>query len=97
MTRLSRRGTRPATRRSHKAALAVTVDGDVLVNVACFDGSDATMVVLRRALAERGPVFVGVVLSTAERREVLTWLTNAAFEGVGYIIGRRQRRARRRA
>lgn len=95
---MSRRADRKvAARRAHRAALAVTIDGDILVNVAGFDGSDAMPSILRRALAERGPLFVGVVLSTAERREALAWLANAAFEGAGHLIGRRQRRARRRA
>lgn len=81
--------------RAHAAALAFTVDGDVLINGACFDGSNAMSAVVQRALDQPGRVFVGVVLTKREVAEALGWLTEAATEGTGYIIGRRQRRSGR--
>lgn len=83
--------------RAHSAAVAVTIDGDVLLNVACLDGSNALPALLQLAVEQPGRVFIGVVMNERERREVLEWLSDAAFEGTGFIAGRRQRRSRSRA
>jgi hypothetical protein len=82
--------------RVERAALAFTLSGEVLVNAASFDGPDTPRALLLRALEQKGRVFVGVTLSVSEAAEAIEWLRNAEHEGAGHIIGRRQRRRRRK-
>ena len=84
-----------SSRRIHPAALAVTSDGDLLVNVARYDSETDPGRLLRRALRDGGSLFVGVTLSPDESREAKHRLDESAHEGAAHILGRRTHLRRR--
>ncbi len=69
-------------------------DGSLLVNIAHLETSQDPAVLLERAIAERGEVFIGVRLEPREAKEVLRLLDDRAAEAAGVIGGRRHRRRR---
>jgi hypothetical protein len=86
------------TRRLHRAALAVALDGSVLANLAMLENLSNLGEVLA-AVRDRGcEVFVGVRLDDAELVQVRERLDDAAAEVAAEIYGQRRRRetARRR-
>jgi len=83
------------SRRVHDAALAVTLDGTMLVNLAEFGGKKLSPeALLRAALEQPGALFIGVSLTVRETEETLQRIDNAGVEAAAYVIGARQRRRR---
>jgi hypothetical protein len=79
----------------HEGALAVTLDGTILVSAAqFFRQSKDPQELLRLALAEEGEVFIGVALTENETGLTLMRLDNDAAEAAAKVIGERQRRRR---
>lgn len=58
------------SRRIHRAELAVTTSGAVLLNVVTIDGTRDLAELLKLAASQRGEVFVGVVLAPSEVRRL---------------------------
>lgn len=54
------------SRRIHRSELALSVSGSVLLNMTAIDGTLDLPALLTLAMAQRGEVFIGVVLSTSE-------------------------------
>ncbi len=54
------------SRRINKAELALTTSGKILLNVAPLDEDLDSAALLKLAMAQRGDLFIGVVLSPAE-------------------------------
>ena len=79
-----------------RAQLAVTSDGDVLLNVARFDVPKKVEEVVRMALRQRGAVFIGVALSPTEVRRLLDEAAMLQPNATGPMVGRRQRGTLRR-
>ncbi len=79
------------------APFAVTVGGDIVANVSHVCDTKDPKKVLEKALAGKGKVFIGVVLTPAERRFLLRWADDSAAEVAAWIWGARLRRARRRS
>lgn len=77
--------------------LAVSSAGTVFVNVAYFDGVETPAEMLDRALAEPGALFVGIALDGADMKNVEPRIASACREASAFVIGRRQRLARRRS
>jgi hypothetical protein len=77
-----------------RTPLAVTSDGEVLLNVGELDVRHAVNALVRLAKAEPGAVFIGVVLGRREvqrlLRDVRLILPNATLKVVGRRIGRRR-------
>jgi hypothetical protein len=91
----------PPAPRLHPAAFALASDGTIFLNIADAIDPDRASVdlletALRQALAISDRVFIGVPLRGRERAEVLRRLADAAGDAAGQLVGRRQRRARRR-
>ncbi len=84
------------SRRVHRAALAVTTDGTMLVNLAHFGGEKNAREVFRQALEEKGELFIGVVLSKRETDDTVARLDNASAEAAAIVVGKRRRRARKK-
>jgi hypothetical protein len=82
--------------RLHDDAFAVTVAGDILANVSHANGTKDVKKVFEKALAMNGKVFIGIVLTPAERKFLLRWADDSAAEVTAWIWGARQRRTRRR-
>ncbi|MGO9836761.1 MAG: hypothetical protein ACLP1X_21400 [Polyangiaceae bacterium] len=80
--------------RLHEAALAVTLDGTVLVSMAHLVPKGDPRRLLARALREGQDVFVGVALTDQESAFVLARLDNAGAEAAARISADRQRRRR---
>lgn len=92
MPDVSVRGGVPAVKRPVRAPLAITSDGDVLLNVAeLMDGPERERL-LREAVRTNAPVFIGVRLTTAEIDAILEHVDNALAETVGRLVGHRRRR-----
>jgi hypothetical protein len=72
----------------------IAADGSVLLNVAHLETSQDPKVLLDRAMAEGGELFIGVRLVPREAREALRLLDDRAAEAAGVIGGRRHRRRR---
>ena len=85
------------SRRTSTDPLALSSAGTVFVNVAMFDGVETPAEILDRALAEPGDLFVGVALSQEDLENVRPRITSACREAAAFVIGRRQRAARRRS
>jgi hypothetical protein len=79
-----------------RAPLAVSSDGNVLLNVARFDVPKKIEDIVRTALRQRGAVFIGVALSAAEVRRLLDEAAMVLPNVTGPLVGRRQRRTLRR-
>jgi hypothetical protein len=74
-----------------RAPLAVTSDGDVLLNVARFDEPKKIEEIVRMAVRQRGAIFIGVALSPTEARRLLDDAAMVLPNVTGPIVGRRQR------
>ncbi len=79
-----------------RAPLAVTSDGDVLLNVAGFDEPERIEEIVRMALRQRGAVFIGVALSRAEARRLLDEVAMVLPSVTTPMEARRQRGTRPR-
>ena len=79
-----------------RALLAVTSEGEVLLNVARFDVPKKIEDIVRTALRQRGAVFIGVALSPAEVRRLLDEAAMVLPNVTGPLVGRRQRGTLRR-
>ena len=79
-----------------RAQLAVTSEGDVLLNVARFDVANRVEDVVRMALRQRGAIFIGVALSPAEVTRLLDEAAVLLPNATGPMVGRRQRGILRR-
>jgi hypothetical protein len=75
---------------------AIGADGAVYVNAALFDGVEAPDEILERAMAEPGQVFIGVKLGEEDMKLVAPRIASACREAAAFVIGRRQKLARRR-
>ncbi|PKN45647.1 MAG: hypothetical protein CVU63_08610 [Deltaproteobacteria bacterium HGW-Deltaproteobacteria-20] len=75
---------------------ALGADGKVYVNVALFDEVETPEEILERALDEPGDVFIGVELDEQDMNLVSPRVASACREAAAYVIGRRQKLARRR-
>lgn len=91
-----RRSMSVVSRTLELASFAVLSTGNVVVNVAVFDGVASLEEALKLALVQRGPVFIGLHLEDRELAGPLDRVKHMAAEAAAHIIGRRQRRARRR-
>jgi hypothetical protein len=80
------------SRQIHRAPLALASDGTVLVNLAEFDGPRSLGAFLEKAMAQKGAVFVGVQMTPAEVRRVLSDVSDNYKEAAAYVAGRRQKR-----
>ena len=85
------------SRKAHRAALAITSEGEVLVNLAMFDVAKELDVLLAAARRQEGEVFIGVVLSPAEITFVLTELHHAFRDASSWVVGGRQRKRKGRS
>jgi hypothetical protein len=83
------------SRQVHQAAFAIASDGTLLLNVAHVDRRLSPSQLLQWALEQRGKVFVGLQMSPAETKKVVKWSGDVHTEAVAYILGPRERRARR--
>lgn len=81
-------------RRVHLAPIALTSDGDVLINIAKLASSADFETIVRAAEREHRAIFVGVMLSSRETEFAMARLDNAADETAACIVGRRRRRSR---
>lgn len=71
---------------------AVTVDGKVLMNARCLDDVDLAELAKRKT-----GVFIGVVLTRGEVRELLVRMYDASAETAAFFSGKRRRRVPRRS
>jgi hypothetical protein len=78
----------------HQAAFAVTSDGTLLLNAAHADVCLAPSRLLQWALSQPGRIFIGVQMSPAEAKRLLSWCKDIHTESVAYVIGPRERGAR---
>ncbi len=77
-----------------KAPVAVTVDGDIILNLTELDVPARLPAILAAMRSVSGPFFVGVVLSERERRQLQRDVDLVLPNVTGPIIGHRLRRAR---
>ena len=70
--------------RFHRARVAVTTEGAVVINVARLDSPSATALVAR-ALEDQAELFVGIVITGAERDELLKRVDDLAGDVVGDV------------
>jgi hypothetical protein len=82
--------------RLHQAPLALATDGTVLVNVARLVDRDDLDRVIEHARDQGGPIFVGVLVPTADMPGLLHDLDDAAAEIAAWVSVRRHRRGSRR-
>jgi hypothetical protein len=82
------------SRRLHEAALAVTLDGTVLIGMTHVGRERDPEALLRLALEEDGDVFIGVAMTETEGALARMRLDNAGAEAVARVVGQRQRRRR---
>jgi hypothetical protein len=80
--------------RIHRADLAVTTDGAVLLNVAPFDENLGAMALVKVALVQPGEVFIGVSLSPQEVGNLIRGVGLILPNVTGPIVGRRLRSRR---
>lgn len=80
------------SRRVVVAPLAVTCEGDVLLNLWELLDDRAREHLLREVVRSKGQVFIGVRLTPAELRVALGRVDNAVAEAVGRLVGQRRRR-----
>ena len=80
----------------HPCPFALGADGTVVVNAALFDGVDTAQEIFERAIAEPGALFIGVVLDEQDMQLVAPRIASACSEAAAFVIGRRQKIARKR-
>jgi hypothetical protein len=76
------------------APMAVASDGALIITVAASTGPRDPMKLVERAVAERGQVFVGIVLSRKEVAFAMKALDDSSAEISSWIFGGRHRRRR---
>jgi hypothetical protein len=76
--------------------MAVTSDGDVLLNLAMFDIPKTVEAPVAAGVHEPGQLFVAVVVPRTEVSRVRAHLHHAQREVAAWIVGARQRRRRRK-
>lgn len=89
---MSARGGVSSVKRPLRAPLAITSDGDVLLNLVELTGAPVIERVARELAGLDAPVFVGVRLTAGEIDAVLDRIDNALAEAVGRLVGQRRRR-----
>ena len=77
------------SRRIHKADVALTSQGALVVNVAALVSAPCVETLIARALDEEGELFIGIVVSEREKQMLLERLDNAAAEALAVVIGKR--------
>ena len=77
------------SRRIHKADVAVTSRGALVVNVAALVNASYVEMLIARALDEEGEIFIGIVVTEEEKLVLLERLDNAAAEALAMVIGKR--------
>ena len=77
------------SRRIHKADVAVTSQGALVVNVAALVNAPYVDKLIARALDEEGEIFIGIVVTEEEKQVLLERLDNAAAEALAMVIGKR--------
>ena len=87
---------------SHKLArapLAITSDGEMLLNVFQFDITHKKTIdrLVAHAKDERGAVFIGVVVSATEAEQIRRELDDTSLQATFGVVAARQARARRRS
>jgi orotidine-5'-phosphate decarboxylase len=86
---------------SHKlsrAPLAITSEGEMLLNVFQFDITGKTIDrLVAQAKDERGAVFIGIVVSPTEAEQVRRDLDDTSLQASFVVVAARQSRARRRS
>jgi hypothetical protein len=91
----ARRGVRTMSRQIHRADIAVTSSGDILLNVVALDAPLRLEGLISEARRQRGAVFVGVVLGPREVRRLIDEmgpvLPNVTTRIAGPRIWRRRR------
>lgn len=80
----------------HSCPFALAADGTSLVNAALFDEVESAEEILERAMAEPGRIFIGITLTEQDMKLVTPRMADACNEASAFVIGRRQRLARRR-
>ncbi len=83
------------SRTIHRAPLALTTDGTVLVNVAGFDTPKRIETLVKLAVAQRGAVFIGIALTPAEVAHLIDQTRRILPNITGPMVVRRQRRRSR--
>ncbi len=79
------------SRRIHKAPVAVTTEGALVVNVAGF-GPTNIEGLITRALDDDAELFIGIVVEEKEQDLMMKRLDNAAAEAVAKLYGKRARK-----
>jgi hypothetical protein len=82
------------SRKIHKAPVAVTTEGALVVNVAGF-GPTNIEGLITRALDDDAELFIGIVVAETEHDSLIARLDNAAAEAVALVYGKRMRTRRR--
>jgi hypothetical protein len=85
------------SRRVSTAPMAVTSAGEILVNIAASAGPLDPLKLVERAMAERRPIFVGIVATPKEVRFALKSMDDATAEISSWIWGSRQRHLQKMA
>lgn len=75
-----------------RAPLAITCEGEIVLNVGELTHLPTRQEIIGEALRMNEPLFIGLRLTPAELRKVLARLDNAIAEGVAHIVGQRRRR-----
>jgi hypothetical protein len=78
----------------HRAPLAVTTDGTVLLNLAAFDAPKHIETLVKLAAAQPGAVFIGVALTASEVAHLVDQTRRILPNVTGPMAVRRQRRSR---
>ena len=72
-------------------ACSLTILASVLVNLAEFDGPRSPEAFFKRALREKGAVFIGVRVAPVELRRALDRATDSYTEAAAHLAGARQK------
>lgn len=83
------------SRRIHRAELAVTSDGGVLLNAALLDVLPRLELILEAARTQPGSIFIGVSLTPSETRQLRADTAALLPNATGRIIAARIRRTAR--
>jgi hypothetical protein len=79
------------SRRIHKAHVAVTTEGALVVNVAGYGPANIEGLIAR-ALDDDAELFIGIVVDKKEHRLLMERLGTAAAEAVNVVLGKRDGR-----
>lgn len=78
------------SKKIHRAPLALATDGTVILNMAMLDVPKRVEKLIEAALAERGAIFIGVVLNRAELECLQDIVDDNALQAAFHLAGRRQ-------